>query len=620
MLDFDRSEIEKILNQLENLGFFDVQIRYRFYKENDELCLLGTGASSYVYEMYDALAPSRHYAVKIIGFSDKIYDPEFVKYTVQLQYFLSEQSDYIMRVIDLWTLKVLLDDERTVTRVIGINEDEYDKTQGLELQMVLMEKLEPVIAKDRYGNVSILREDLKSENGVVEFAKQIGRALLCVHDNSFLHRDVKLENIFWDEKSGDYKLGDFGVARYVDDGNAETVLFTDGYGAPEIEKRLQEYYNASADIYSFGITIYLLLNELRFPGSDSYHSIVAQYERDFVVPAPLHASEEMAEIIRKMCSYRSEDRYQSVEEVLMEIGHIDGSYTNEGFKEEFEDIETEVYRDDEEPEEYESIRNSQYEADRGQSDSDDSLLTREERIKNKRALEKEYEKTSIWKCLVSAALFAALFKTFTVSNDYIDSWQFWVLPVLVLIESVLQRIKEFHIGFGIITLGALIYHMIMFGIDVPQVVMMMTLLIGVPSITAGASLGAGFWIFQIITGKPEWFEHICSWDIGWIVIILLVSVVESFVLKRSETMKVSALGERIWIYVVDKIWIIFIFAGIILALLDRFGSIVIPESLHRLHLIRCGIGILVVEMFYLWVYGLLFGVEEVTGVDESLDE
>lgn len=603
MLDFDRAEIEEILNQLECIGFGDSQAQYKFHKENDNLCLLGAGASSFVYEMYDVANHDRHYAVKVLGFGDRQLDPDFVKYTVQLQYDLSEQSDNILRVIDLWTMKVILDENKAVKRVIGIDEEDFDDIEGIILQLVFMEKLDGIISKDKYGNVCLLRDDLNSEDGVIDFAKQIGRAIFTVHNNSILHRDIKLENIFWDKKLGLYKLGDFGVARYVDDGNAETVLFTDGYGAPEIEKRLQDYYNASADIYSFGITLYLLLNNLRFPGSDTYHSIVAQYEKDFVVPAPEHASEKMAKIIRKMCSYRAQDRYQSVEEVLMEIGRIDGSYTENGFLEEYDDLETEAYSDDGSGES--STKNTEDDNSQYLWEKDDDDLTREERLKKKRILQKDYAWTSVWKCFFSALLFICLFESITIDTSFVSTWQFWLLSIAVLIEAVLQRVKEFHIGFGAVVIALSIYSMASSGVNIPQIVILLVVLLGLPAITGGCALGTVLWTVHVMTGKLTWLDFFASHDIGWVVFVLLIGVIESFILNRMDNNKTAALGEKVWVYMIDKIWIVFIIAGIILMILEKTNVMKIPVVIDRLHLIRSGICVFVIEIMYLWYYGML---------------
>ena len=95
-------------------------------------------------------------------------------------------------------------------------------------------------------------------------------------------------------------LGDFGIAKTVEDGKADTVVFTKGYGAPEIERRLAGDYNVTADIYSFGVTIYLLLNNLRFPASSKYVVSDAQYEMDFIFPAPFNGSVEMVRLIQNV--------------------------------------------------------------------------------------------------------------------------------------------------------------------------------------------------------------------------------------------------------------------------------------------------------------------------------
>lgn len=602
MMEFERDDIENILNQLEKLGFGDTEPRFMFCRNDEGLCLLGFGGSSYVYEMYDSASPNRHYAVKFIGLGEKQLDPEFVKYTVQLQYDLSQQSENILRVIDLWTMKVIIDDDKSVKRIIGASDNEFANLSGIILQMVFMEKLDSVISKDKYGNVRLLREDLLTEEGVISFAKQIGRALFIVHNNSILHRDVKLENTFWDNKSKQYKLGDFGVARYVDNGNAETVLFTEGYGAPEIEKRLQDYYNASADVYSFGITLYLLLNGLRFPGSESYHAIPSQYEKDFVVPAPKFASEEMSSIIRRMCSYRAEDRYQSVEEVLMQIGRIGGFYTDKGFIEECEDIETETYRDEESADDTELKRNDSENNETSIWEKDDSSLTREKRLKKEKILQKDYKRTGIWKCIVSAVLFAILFKSLS-SNDIISFQLFWILPVAVLIEGVLQRVKEFHLAFGMLAIAFSIYMMIINGISVPLFASIISILLGLPVITIGCALGTTLWAIQGLTGNPTFFEFFSKHDLAWIVLVLLIAVIESFIMIRMDNKKMISPAERAWLYLVDKIWIIFIVAGAILLILEKAGVIIIPNMVCKLHLIRSGIGIFIIEIIYLWYYG-----------------
>lgn len=624
MLSLDKAGVDKLLLQLEDKQFIDP--RYQFVKENTELKLLGTGGFSYVYEMYDSVAPENHYAAKVVGLGTKPVDEQYILETTQIQYFLSEQSENIMRVIALWTMKLHLDESGNVIGITGVNQEGYEHADGVLLEIILMEKLENILVKDKYGNVELLRDELKTEDGVICFAENVGRALFAVHNNGFLHRDIKLENIFWDPVLEQYKLGDFGIARFVGDGDAETVVFTDGYGAPEIERQLAESYNLTADIYSLGITLFLLLNELKFPASDGYHANIAQYMKDFIVPAPSNSSEEMARIIRKMCSYQVKDRYQSVEEVLMDIGRIDGSYTDRGFTE-YEDLETETYReiDDFETETYkEPVESSEQEkAEENEEEipwwrKEDSELTREERKKKIQSENESYTSSSIWRMIITALLTVLLLKSFSPNAVYVSRWEFWILPIAVFVEAILQRVKEFHAEFGFVTVGIAVFSMHYLGIDVPQIVPIVAVIMGIPAITAGVSIGTGLWIAQMLTGKLAWLSVFSKWDLGWIVLILFAAVIESYILFRADYRKANNYETFVISWIMDKIWYLMIIAGIILLLLGHFNVIIIPEIVKHIHLVRTGIGFYVVELFYLWYYGLFD--DEEADIDEPLDE
>ena len=91
-----------------------------------------------------------------------------------------------------------------------------------------------------------------------------------IHKEKIVHRDIKLENLFLDDKFN-VKIGDFNVSAIIDKNaamkfadntnqaqnlmNTNTTLGTYGYQAPEIGKR---QYNQKVDIYSMGISFYEL--------------------------------------------------------------------------------------------------------------------------------------------------------------------------------------------------------------------------------------------------------------------------------------------------------------------------------------------------------------------------
>lgn len=158
------------------------------------------------------------------------------------------------------------------------------------------------------------------EDDVIRLGRDICRALICCHKAGILHRDVKPENIFVD-KEGNFKLGDFGIARRIE--HASTCLTRVGtpfYAAPEVA--LSSQYDGRADIYSLGLVLYRLLNHNRLPFMEGKR-LLTPADRNMAMerrrsgeslPAPLEASERLADVIRKACAFKPEDRYQTAEE------------------------------------------------------------------------------------------------------------------------------------------------------------------------------------------------------------------------------------------------------------------------------------------------------------------
>ena len=91
------------------------------------------------------------------------------------------------------------------------------------------------------------------------YTLQIIRALRYLHNHRIIHRDLKLGNLFLNNKL-ELKLGDFGLAAKLEyDGQRrKTVCGTPNYVAPEIlEKKNGHSYEV--DIWSLGIVIYTML-------------------------------------------------------------------------------------------------------------------------------------------------------------------------------------------------------------------------------------------------------------------------------------------------------------------------------------------------------------------------
>ena len=94
-----------------------------------------------------------------------------------------------------------------------------------------------------------------SEDDILNYFTQIWLAIKHIHDRKIIHRDLKAQNIFL-EKNGTIKLGDFGIAKVLDQtaAQAATQVGTPYYISPEIIKGKQ--YSFETDIWSLGVLLY----------------------------------------------------------------------------------------------------------------------------------------------------------------------------------------------------------------------------------------------------------------------------------------------------------------------------------------------------------------------------
>ena len=171
-----------------------------------------------------------------------------------------------------------------------------------------------------------LKEAAFTQAEAVKLGIDICTALeVCVARN-LLHRDIKPQNIFISE-DGNYKLGDFGIARKLEKttgGLSKKGTFF--YMAPEVYKGQE--YGASVDIYSLGIVLYRILNGNRLPflppapspvRYDDNEKALARRMNGEAMPIPAFADVSLANIILKMCAFDRKKRYQTAGEVKHDL-------------------------------------------------------------------------------------------------------------------------------------------------------------------------------------------------------------------------------------------------------------------------------------------------------------
>ncbi|XP_023317547.1 serine/threonine-protein kinase SIK3-like isoform X2 [Trichogramma pretiosum] len=105
------------------------------------------------------------------------------------------------------------------------------------------------------------------ENEARRIFCQIVQAVLYLHKNGFVHRDIKAENLLLDKK-GNMKIADFGFSNEYQPGVAlRTWCGSPPYAAPEIFNGT-EYDGPMTDIWSLGVVLYVLVcGALPFDGA-----------------------------------------------------------------------------------------------------------------------------------------------------------------------------------------------------------------------------------------------------------------------------------------------------------------------------------------------------------------
>ena len=162
-----------------------------------------------------------------------------------------------------------------------------------------------------------------TEEDVKKLAMDMCEALIFCQKKGLIHRDIKPGNIFVDAV-GNFRLGDFGVARTAEKTmGGMSKQGTENYMAPEVY--YVRPYGANVDIYSLGIVLYRLMNEKRLPFwpmppalpsfTDKLEALTKRM-KGADIPAPLHASEEFAQIILKACEADPKKRYHTAGEML----------------------------------------------------------------------------------------------------------------------------------------------------------------------------------------------------------------------------------------------------------------------------------------------------------------
>ena len=205
------------------------------------------------------------------------------------------------------------DDDDRIVKIYEIIQEEG--LPGIVMEYVDGEDLGKIVA----------RRGTLPEAEAVEYIKQIGEALISVHRQGFLHRDIKPNNIVVRSDGSGAMLIDFGTARQfdrTDDKNATqdplTAYLSGGYTPIEqyFSRRKQAPYT---DIYALAGTLYFLLTHKILPNANDREDDLQNSNSDPLIPLKTlvpSISDRVNHAVMKGLSFNAKDRPQTVEEFL----------------------------------------------------------------------------------------------------------------------------------------------------------------------------------------------------------------------------------------------------------------------------------------------------------------
>ncbi len=161
---------------------------------------------------------------------------------------------------------------------------------------------------------------------LIRIGIDVASAIGFAHRESVIHRDIKVDNILFDEH-GNAIVADFGIARavsnYVQETGTNMVVGTPQYFSPEQARGLP--LDGRSDIYSLGVTLYrAATGRLPFTGDDWYE-IARQHVEERPVRARKHnpaLSRDLEHVIMRCLEKNADARYQTGEALCQALAAL----------------------------------------------------------------------------------------------------------------------------------------------------------------------------------------------------------------------------------------------------------------------------------------------------------
>lgn len=259
--------------------------------------IIGMGGMAIVYDGYDTVL-NREVAIKIL--KDNLVENEefFNRLKEEASASASISDDNIVSIYDISTTII---NNKSVDYIV------MEKIKGTTLREIIHEK-------------SPLSNEM-----LLDYSMQIGKALQSAHIHGLVHRDIKPANILVNENNK-IKVTDFGIARVASDVTityTSSILGTVHYISPEQAKG--QPIDSRSDLYSLGVLMYeMATGKVPFDGESPVGIAVKHIQED---PQPIsdinpNFDKNLEKVILKLLNKNPEDRYKTASNVLIDLNKI----------------------------------------------------------------------------------------------------------------------------------------------------------------------------------------------------------------------------------------------------------------------------------------------------------